>query len=504
MSIATVYSRAQTGMQAQTVLVEVHISNGLPNFSIVGLPETAVRESKDRVRAAIINSNFKFPAKRITVNLAPAELPKQGGRFDLPIALGLLLASQQLKPQCVEGYEFLGELSLSGKLRKTVGILPAAYACQQRGSILITSTENQSELIPIKHHHYFCAAHLLEVCAHLNNIKVLTPPSRKTARYSAPHQTSMHDVYGQHHAKRALTLAAAGAHHVLMVGSPGSGKSMLAARFGSLLTPMSDHEMLETSSIYSIANITDKPRHPYTRPFRAPHHTVSAVGLAGGGSHPRPGEISLAHNGVLFLDELTEFDRRALEILREPIETGAITISRASAQVEFPARFQLIAAMNPCPNGCDIDQYGQCECSSQQLARYRSKISAPLLDRIDLQISVPKLPSHLLFNPDHSQTENWPQITARIHQAVDIQLQRQSKQNSLLNGREIQKFCYLNQATQHYFSEMLDKLNVSARVFHRILKVARTIADLEQTASITQAHLCEAMTYRQLDKWLKN
>ena len=337
MGIATIHSRAQSGMDSPLVSVEVHLSNGLPCFSIVGLPETAVRESKDRVRAAIINSNFEFPMRRITVNLAPAELPKQGGRFDLPIALGLLIASKQLAEDIVYGYEFLGELSLNGELRKTIGILPAAHSCQIAGSQLITSSENKDELTPINHESYFCASHLLDVCAHLNNIKKLASTPKEKIRTQQNSLMSMSDVYGQHRAKRALCIAAAGQHHVLMIGSPGSGKSMLAARFPSLLSPLSEQEMLETCSIYSIANVTGRQRDLQTRPFRSPHHTVSAVGLAGGGTSPKPGEISLAHNGVLFLDEFTEFDRRALEILREPIESGVITISRAAAQVEFPA-----------------------------------------------------------------------------------------------------------------------------------------------------------------------
>jgi len=503
MSIATVYSRAQTGMDAPLVSVEVHLSNGLPNFSIVGLPETAVRESKDRVRAAIINSNFEFPTRRITVNLAPAELPKQGGRFDLPIALGLLVASQQLNQNLIQDYEFLGELSLSGELRKTIGILPAAHACQNIGCRLITSLDNKEELIPIDHNTYFCASHLLDVCAHLNNInKLVTEPIAESINQKTTH-LCMSDVYGQQHAKRALSIAAAGQHHVLMIGSPGSGKSMLASRFPSLLSPLNQTEMLETCSIYSIANVGGQQRHPQSRPFRSPHHTVSAVGLAGGGSNPKPGEISLAHNGVLFLDEFTEFDRRALEILREPIETGVITISRAAAQIEFPARFQLIAAMNPCPNGCDINEYGQCECTSQQLKRYRNKISAPLLDRIDLQVSVPKLPTHSLINSTSASEEDWRLIQTKIDCAHTLQINRQGKPNALLEGKQMQQICQLPQDRTGKVLEMLERLNISARAFHRILKTARTIADLEQTKDITQTHISEAMSYRQFDRLLR-
>ena len=504
MGVATIYSRAQSGMSSPLISVEVHLSNGLPSFSIVGMPETAVRESKDRVRAAIINSNFEFPARRITVNLAPADLPKQGGRFDLPIALGLLVASKQLSSDAVHNYEFLGELSLSGELRKTPGLLPAAHACQQTSSTLITSSENSSDLIPIDISSYFCASHLLEVCAHLNSIKKLSPASRQSFQDQSTNILSMQDVHGQQRAKRVLCIAAAGQHHTLMIGSPGSGKTMLASRFPSLLAPMSNDEMLETCSVYSIANVADNNRHPFSRPFRSPHHTVSAIGLAGGGSNPKPGEISLAHNGVLFLDEFTEYDRRALEILREPIETGVITISRASAQVEFPARFQLIAAMNPCPQGCDIDEYGQCECSNEQLKRYRNKISAPLLDRIDLQVSVPKLPNHMLFKKTNRSKENWHEIKTHIHIARETQIQRQGKLNSFLGGEEIQEICLLTDEVKTEFINMLEKINISARAFHRILKVARTIADLEQSTSVKQHHLNEAISYRQFDRLLKN
>ncbi len=336
MSIAIIYSRAQFGMEALLVSVEVHLSNGLPSFSIVGLPEAAVRESKDRVRAALINSNFDFPHQRIIVNLAPADLPKQGGRFDLPIALGLLVASKQLAADTLNGYEFIGELSLNGELKASTGILPAAHTCHKSGKTLITSLSNQHELSSLDHQAYLCAPHLLSVCAHLNKITQIDsahPPRIDTNTFA---DKKINDIRGQQRAKRALCIAAAGQHHMLMIGSPGSGKTMLATRFPSILTKLNQDEMLETMCIYSIANVTAKQQHPNDRPFRAPHHTVSTVGLVGGGSLPRPGEISLAHNGVLFLDEFTEFSRHALEALREPIETGLICISRANAQIRFP------------------------------------------------------------------------------------------------------------------------------------------------------------------------
>lgn len=503
MSLATVHSRAQTGLDAPLVSVEVHLANGLPCFSIVGLPEAAVRESKDRVRAAIINSNYEFPARRITVNLAPADLPKDGGRFDLPIALGLLAASAQLPLESLQGYEFIGELSLSGTVRKTIGVLPAACACHHAGTILITSIENEAELYPVRQCNIFCADHLLAVCAHLNKIKKLNQVSAVAHTDINPDLQSLNEIVGQHRAKRALCIAAAGRHHMLMIGSPGSGKTMLATRLPNLLVPMQRDEILETCSIYSIANVTNIQRHPEIRPFRSPHHTVSAVGLAGGGSNPKPGEISLAHNGVLFLDEFTEFDRRALEILREPLETGKITISRAAAQVDFPARFQLIATMNPCPNGCDIDPFGQCACSVAQLRNYRNKISAPLLDRIDLQVNVPKLPSKILLDHAPNKVEDWPRLRQQILHAHALQLKRQGKPNALLQGEQLQKHCCLNNQVKKLAIEIFERINISARAFHRILKVARTIADLENSNGIESSHINEAISYRQFDRVLK-
>lgn len=504
MSLAIVHSRAQTGMHAPLVSVEVHLANGLPNFSIVGLPEATVRESKDRVRAALINSNFEFPARRITVNLAPADLPKEGGRFDLPIAIGLLVASNQLSNKSIAGYEFLGELSLGGGLRKTVGVLPAAHACQQNDLKLITAYENETELLPANLNNVYCAQHLLEVCSHLNQDVLLNPIPPHQHVENSEHVDSLQEVHGQARAKRALIIAAAGQHHLLMIGSPGSGKTMLASRLPHILPALNKQEMLETRCVYSIANVHSNQGNPHQRPFRSPHHTVSAVGLAGGGSNPKPGEISLAHNGVLFLDEFTEFDRHALEILREPLETGAITISRAARQVDFPARFQLIAAMNPCPNGCDIDAYGQCQCSNEQLKRYINKISAPLLDRIDLQIDVPKLDLKTLVNSEKDYTIDWQETKKNILRSHAIQLERQGSSNACLAANKIKKICYLQPAAKQFTIDLCNRLNISARAYHRILKVARTIADLEQSLNIEKHHLNEAVSYRQFDRLLKN
>ncbi len=504
MSLATLYSRAQTGLDAPLVSVEVHLANGLPGFSIVGLPEAAVRESRDRVRAAIINSNFEFPKRRIIVNLAPADLPKDGGRFDLPIALGLLAASSQLPLTTLKGYEFIGELSLSGTLRKTDGILPAACACHHAGTILITSIENETELYPVQHADIFCATHLLDVCAHLNGLQKLSQVNVGKFAEEDPAYPDLNEVIGQPRAKRALCIAAAGQHHMLMIGSPGSGKTMLATRLPGLLAPMQQDEILETCSIYSIANTGHKLRSPQSRPFRNPHHTVSAVGLSGGGSNPKPGEISLAHNGVLFLDEFTEFDRRALEILREPLETGKITISRAAAQVDFPARFQLIAAMNPCPNGCDLDQFGQCGCSSGELRNYRNKISAPLLDRIDLQVNVSKLPSKYLLEQPLNNVSDCAQLQSQILSASELQLQRQGVLNARLQGKQLQQICKLSDSVKKFSLELFERLNISARAFHGVLKVARTIADLESNPSIETNYITEAVSYRQFDRALNS
>ena len=414
MSLATVFSRAQTGMDAPLVTVEVDLSNGLPSLSIVGLPEAAVKESKDRVRAALLNSGFDFPTRRITVNLAPADLPKEGGRFDLPIALGILAASKQLPQDSLESCEFLGELSLSGDLRAVHGVLPAAVASGNKQRAVVVPIDNGCEALLAKQTTVFASKGLLELSAHLSGQELITAYEYGIEANCKVTVLDLHDVRGQHRARRALEVAAAGAHNMLMVGSPGSGKTMLASRLPGILPPLSETEAIESATLYSISHGGFTQDQWGIRPFRAPHHTASGVALVGGGSYPMPGEISLAHHGVLFLDELTEFDRHVLEVLREPLETGNIAISRAAKQVQFPARFQLIAAMNPCPQGCDIDVNGNCACTPEQIRRYRGRISAPLLDRIDIHIDVPRVPKDQLRQKNTNNSETSADVQARV------------------------------------------------------------------------------------------
>ncbi len=501
MSLAVLYSRAQTGIIAPLVSVETHLANGLPALSIVGLPDTEVRESKDRVRAALLNARFEFPARRITVNMAPADLPKEGGRFDLAIALGILAASEQLPADSLAQYEFIGELALSGELRPVKGVLPAAIQAARDDRILVLPRDNAAEAALVSEARILPAEHLLQICAHLagQHSLQLSPQASEPVPQDLP---DLAEVRAQHHARRALEIAAAGGHSLIMVGPPGTGKTMLASRLPGILPPMSEAEALETAAIYSISAQGFDHQNWKRRPFRTPHHTASAVALVGGGSKPRPGEISLAHNGVVFLDELPEFDRRVLEVLREPLESGHITISRAARQAEFPARFQLVAAMNPCPCGYHGHASGRCRCTPEQVQRYRGKISGPLLDRIDMHVDVPSISIEELHREQPRQEESSEQVRQRVMAARQRQLQRNGMANSQLDNRQIETCCTLDRNSRQLLEQAINQLGLSARAYHRILKLARTIADLAGEEAILTPHLSEAIGYRRLDRQL--
>ncbi len=498
MAIARVFSRARLGISAPLVEVEVHLSGGLPAFNIVGLPEAAVKEARDRVRSAIITSQFEFPARRITVNLAPADLPKEGGGFDLPIALGILAAGGQLPVAALAQLELLGELALDGVLRPVRGVLPAAVAAHKAERSLLVPVGNGMEAALVDGLEVFEADHLLTVAAHLKGSGLLGTQRAAVQEWRESAVPDLAEVRGQVRARRALEIAAAGGHSLLFIGPPGTGKSMLAARLPGILPPMTEDEALEAAAIASISGNGFDAANWRRRPFRAPHHTASGVALVGGGSQPRPGEVSLAHHGVLFLDELPEFDRRVLEVLREPLETGHIVISRAARQAEFPARFQLIAAMNPCPCGYYGDPAGRCNCTAEQVARYRGRLSGPLLDRIDLHVEVPRLTGSVLSRLSTGEASSV--VRERVIAARARQLVRAKLPNARLEGEMLRRDAGLPDDAQRLLDEAAERFGLSARAHDRIRRVARTIADLAESDAISAAHVAEAITGRLLDR----
>ncbi len=494
MNLAILQSRAQLGVTAPPVTIEVFLSGGLPIFSVVGLPEAAVRESKDRVRGAISSCDFDFPQERITVNLGPADMRKTGGRFDLPIALGILAAKELVPMDRFETFEFYGELALNGDIRAVPGVLPAAIKAADAGHPIVVPQENGTEAILVPGEVYV-ANTLLEVTAFLRGVRTLALMESVPDIAHVASNPDLADVKGQRLAKRALEVAAAGRHNILFSGPPGTGKSMLAQRLPGILPPLNHAEAIETAAIDSVLGRSFDLARWRQRPFRSPHHTASAVALVGGGSDPRPGEISRAHNGVLFLDELPEFSRHVLEVLREPMESGWITISRAGRQADYPARFQLVAAMNPCPCGYLGDPAGDCCCSAERVRRYRGKISGPLLDRIDIHMQVQRPPLASL-RPNAPAEEASSEVSLRVTNARSIQLDRSGVCNAELSGSDLEEAFCAEEETWILLNRAADKLALSARGYQRVQRVARTIADLAVEKTVRKYHMAEALALR--------